>query len=516
MRNPAKAITQLILRRWQFMTVIFSLSMIAGIYLLFTLPRVYIATISMLTDLKNIPESSRETNPTLILLSIKGRAYLNHAIKAAELFTGPEYEDILPDEKIVLMRKNLSTSAKNVQGKTMLTISLRESHPEKVAKAVSSLANFFIDERIRTVTENLLGARALLEEKMNVRTYELELVENALKDYRKKHKKSLSGKLDANLNMLEKLRNRLNNAQESLSTKKISQIQLEGEAAKIREDMERYVHNPLPGTVPPASDESLKLKRLRKEYAKLTARYTQRHPDVVKMKAKLGELEAGVAKQAAAIAKQVEVEKNKTDAFARQYRYSKTKQLKAAEAENNALKREIKKHRKNVSALRRQIRIYEKRIENTPKTEQYMMTLNRACENIQRAYQLLLKKKLDADTAVTEWEKSGPQNFRILEPARTPQKPVSPDIRKLFLFSLGAGLGISAGLALLLELFGKHRPKPEHPKSRIRRILNIALNIVLILTASALLAGFAFLISEGVGYVDQIAISGFPDAWFTS
>jgi hypothetical protein len=43
------------------------------------------------------------------------------------------------------------------------------------------------------------------------------------------------------------------------------------------------------------------------------------------------------------------------------------------------------------------------------------------------------------------------EQFRILDHARLPEKPTSPDVRMLFMLSLAIGLGIGGGIIFLLE-----------------------------------------------------------------
>ena len=53
------------------------------------------------------------------------------------------------------------------------------------------------------------------------------------------------------------------------------------------------------------------------------------------------------------------------------------------------------------------------------------------------------------------------EQFRILDPARVPQRPVEPDLRKLFLMIVAVGLGIGGGIAFLLEFFKPSYRRPE-------------------------------------------------------
>ena len=53
-------------------------------------------------------------------------------------------------------------------------------------------------------------------------------------------------------------------------------------------------------------------------------------------------------------------------------------------------------------------------------------------------------------TVSIEKKQKGEQ-LRILDPARLPEKPISPNMKILFVFSLAAGLNIGLGLVFLLE-----------------------------------------------------------------
>ena len=71
-------------------------------------------------------------------------------------------------------------------------------------------------------------------------------------------------------------------------------------------------------------------------------------------------------------------------------------------------------------------------------------------------YKSLLARKLESDIAVNMEKKQKGEQFRILDHARIPENPISPDIKKLLLFSLMIGLGVGGGLSFAVEfLFDK-------------------------------------------------------------
>ena len=60
------------------------------------------------------------------------------------------------------------------------------------------------------------------------------------------------------------------------------------------------------------------------------------------------------------------------------------------------------------------------------------------------------------------------EQFRILDPAVLPDKPISPDMKKLFLICLAAGLGCSGGIIFLLNYLDNSIKKPEVVSDKLR------------------------------------------------
>lgn len=503
MHIVVKVIRNLFFRHWQFILTLVSLSMITGIYLMLTVPRVYTARALLTIDSQNLPASLGESNPIILSQIIKRYTYLNRAMKEAGLFSGPEYEDMSEDEKIALMRDAVSVNVKNSPEDILITISSKGEHPGKIAKAVNYLTIYFIDEKIRTVTESLLEISHFIEKKLKVRADELSLVENALEEYRTDYKGELPEDLSANLKRLAALRRQLNKKQDMLRNKKLRRDQLNTQMRDIREDMGNYVPPPLPERKHPESEDALKLTQLKKEYARLTVRYTNRHPDVVKMKRKIAELETKVRKYAEKASETLASEKRHRLQLLEQYQSDKMTQLKAVETQHRQLQSEIRRNEDNIPSLSAQIHVCEKRIEETSKREQEMIDFKRAIEDIRKAYDPLLKKKINADMAVEEWQKSSRKKFRILEMASGSGKPVEPDIKLFFLSSLIIGLIAGLFIAILLEILVDWDPKPAHLKSRFRRGIGTLLNPLIVMTAIFLIAGFGFFALKGVAYLDN-------------
>ena len=86
------------------------------------------------------------------------------------------------------------------------------------------------------------------------------------------------------------------------------------------------------------------------------------------------------------------------------------------------------------------------RIEDTPKLEQEFSLLNRDYDLLKANYQSLMDKKIQSQMAENLEKKQQGEQFKILDLARYPEKPVKPDRGRILL--LGAFFGLAAGLGL--------------------------------------------------------------------
>jgi capsular polysaccharide biosynthesis protein len=160
--------------------------------------------------------------------------------------------------------------------------------------------------------------------------------------------------------------------------------------------------------------------------------------------------------------------------------------------------------------------LYKRRVENTPKREQELMSLQRDYTNIQESYSSLLNRRLEAEISVNMERKQKGEQFRILDPARLPEKPVEPDMQKLLLLFIGAGMGIGGGIVFLLEYFDKSFRRPEDIErvldlpilstvppvlqtgDRVWRLTNRVLSVICFVFVLALLGFFVSLTMRGV------------------
>ncbi|MEA2102592.1 MAG: GNVR domain-containing protein, partial [Thermodesulfobacteriota bacterium] len=102
--------------------------------------------------------------------------------------------------------------------------------------------------------------------------------------------------------------------------------------------------------------------------------------------------------------------------------------------------------------LKEKIEVYQRRVESTPKREQELAGLTRDYTITQQNYQRLLDRYYESKRAESMEKRQQGEQFRILDFAKPPQTPVSPDKTRIALVFLALGLGAGAGILFLFEL----------------------------------------------------------------
>jgi hypothetical protein len=120
-------------------------------------------------------------------------------------------------------------------------------------------------------------------------------------------------------------------------------------------------------------------------------------------------------------------------------------------SERDSLDRQIARKQEEEARIHREIASYQVRVEATPTRESGLIALTRDYETLQNIYTSLLSKKEDSAVAANLERRQIGEQFKVLDPARVPQTPFSPNRLQLNLMGLLAGLGCGLALAGLLE-----------------------------------------------------------------
>jgi polysaccharide chain length determinant protein (PEP-CTERM system associated) len=499
--------------RW-LIIIPFCIAMMVGIYLAITLPKIYEASTLILVEPQSVPENfvreivstDVESRISTIKEEILSRTNLEKIIDKFNLFADPGSENMFMENKVGSIRSRIVVGVSRARrGPNTFSISFSDSNPETAMKIVNGLATLFIDENLKIRETQALGTSDFLEDELETMRKRLQDVEEKLRAYRQRHRGELPEQLESNLRILDNLQQQLNEREERLNDEKNRLIAIENQIQARKELLSTGT------TVQSETNEIVALEQLKEQLANLETGYTDRHPDVIRLRAKIANLEAKYKSEALE-----STDTQATDTSVSQTVFLTDNTLREQIKQRTETKIAIKDVVDDIAKLKRQINTYQQRVEHTPKREEGLLALNRDYNNIKSSYSSLLNRKLEAEIAVNMEKKQKGEQFRIIDPARVPHEPVSPDLRKLFMMVMAVGLGLGAGLIFLLDFFDSSLKDPEGFESdlgvavlatipkiyqkkdyRLKR-LNKILTALSLVVAACLLTGFAVLVFHGI------------------
>jgi polysaccharide chain length determinant protein (PEP-CTERM system associated) len=442
------------IRRMWWIIIPFLLSMLAGMGYGLKLPKVYRTSTLILVQPQKVPASyvreivslGIEARVRTITQQIKSRTNLEKIIRELNLYDKAGSQMSMED-KVNNLRKRITVnvSSNPRQGTSSFQIFFIGRDPTHMAVVTNTLASYFITENLKLREAQAIGTEEFLTEELENIRRKLLQKEKELKRYRERYMGGLPEQLDTNLIILERIQQQIVTNQENLreadNRKLLIQQQL-AEASEVRKSRTTLAAGP-------GGETEQSLEQLKTQLASLEARYTGRHPDVLRLKEKISDLES----------------KEKADSNKKGQKISENRSMTQAERNLVNQLREIGLEIKNLKAeaaqLHSQMKRYQTQVENTPKREQELMSLNRDYENIRETYNSLLSRKLEAELAVSMERKQKGEQFRILDRAMTPIRPFKPDVKRVLMMSIVVGLGLGCGLAYLREIMDTSYKTPE-------------------------------------------------------
>jgi len=172
------------------------------------------------------------------------------------------------------------------------------------------------------------------------------------------------------------------------------------------------------------------------------ARYTDKHPEVIKLQGEIADLQRKMQTPAAAATK---ASAPIPDSI----------QIQQLRAQVDQADTAITEKKKEQADLQQQIRTIQGRIQLTPKVQEQYSALTRDRQTAVDFYNDLLKRRNDAQMATDLERRQESQNFRVLDAPSLPETPSSPNRRLFVLGGLAVGLAIGIGLVRIAEMRDK-------------------------------------------------------------
>ena len=455
-RQQLKKYVDLIIGRWQLIAICLLLSVGAGLISYLNIAKSYQSTAVLSYEQQQIsptkmdPEQGRnrlqEAVATLKEL-VTSRNSLEKVINQFDLY--PEQRKKLPIEDVIeIMRKNITITPSRGD---VFSVSFQDHSPDKVMKVTNALAALFIEENLKYREERATETSKYTQDELEMAKKVLDAKEQVMRDYKLKYYNEMTEQRAGNLERLNSLNEQSQKLQESIHnlerTKIMAQEQMNmmQRLAATRSSLEQAMSA---GTGPaagaPVSDAD-RLEQLRRYYDTLLIKYTDKHPEVRRTKQLIEQLEARGGTGQASAGQRTGATGTGSGQLADSLEMGRL-QIQIAEYDGS-----IKQLRNQLATLPAEISKYQAWIEATPVREAEWSALTRDYSELRRHYDELVARNLQAQSTETLERKQKGSKFKIVDPARLPDKPFKPNFLKIFLAAVAIGLGLGLGTTLALD-----------------------------------------------------------------
>ena len=451
-----------------------------------TLPDLYSANTTIVVSPQNLPESFVRNTVTFRLedrlpamtQEILSRPRLEEIIKKFDLYSKELKSGIMQDVVDKMGRDYIYPQPIRSDA---FRITFVGNDPRTVQKVTEELAALFINANEDDRQKSADNATNFLGSELESAKRQLEDSERALAEYRQKNAGQLPTQLESNMQALASSRQELQNVMAGLDRERDNQARKERDITDAERQADDTPTVSLAAGATPAPDATpeQQLELLRSGLAAMLVTKNEGHPDVKKMKALIAEQEAKIAAMPKPPANdaQLAAEGSHLSAAERQRR----KRLDDLQLELAQIKKNIANGEATATQLQQQIKVYLARNEAIPFRETEMTKLLRDYGQTQAFYNDLLKKQQDSKMAKNAETRQLGQRFKMIEPARIPERPFEPDRGRLRMMGLAAGLAVGLLLVGLLE----YRDTSFKTDEDIARILTLPVLAVVPLMQSA-------------------------------
>lgn len=359
------------------------------------------------------------------------------------------------DELVDRMRKDIQIELVQAPNSprelTAFKIAYLSNDPGLAQRVTEQLESLFIAENLKARQQQSEQTTQFLDSQLEDARTNLDSQEKRVKEFKSQYLGELPEQVQSNVQILSGLQARLQQETDALSQAKQQGVYLESLLNQWRSLESDITVGSVNGQAPPSLEQEL--ERLRAQLADLSSHYTDKHPDIRKLKAQIAkterlkqQTEAQVAAglKSGAMADSGPRPSNYADLQAMSPRMQLESQLKA-----NRL--EIQNRQRSIDQLKQQNDQYQGRLNTTPVREQQLAGLTRDYEQSRRNYEQLLAKRDQSEMATNLEKRQEGEQFRVLDPPNVPQKPYSPNRLKLSLIGLVAGIVVAVGLTVTAE-----------------------------------------------------------------
>jgi polysaccharide chain length determinant protein (PEP-CTERM system associated) len=425
-------------RRW-WLAVPIAIGLLVGIALVLTLPREYQSFTTLAVTTPNMTTDLVKSSPADMAERVRA---ISH-----ELLSRPVLEQVARDEGLadrgsldaavagirsrtsVSLPKSLASTSRSGPDTFLVTYTGRT--PELTQRVTNRLATAFIEQHSKLRETRAEDTSAFLAAQLGQSRDRLKAVEERLRQMKEAYMGRLPEQTQVNLQMVGGLRQQHESTTMSLRSEQDRLSMLERQI----EAMKRGAAD-APLSKGGVAEPMERIATLRRQLDEAASMYTDKHPEIQRLKAEIASAEALAAAERSRPAADREPALNADPTY---------RQL-LAERETSRLR--IREHERALVRTQGEIMRYQARVEAAPMIEQQLSSVNREYELEKQQYNSLAERHQSAVLAEDLERRRAGEQFAVLYPAFLPSQPSSPNVPRVLLFAVLMGLVLGAVLVM--------------------------------------------------------------------
>jgi protein tyrosine kinase modulator len=335
-------------------------------------------------------------------------------------------------------KKKAAVTSSSVPG---FNVGYSGSDPRQAQLICDGLTSLLLEENLRTRSKVAQDQVDFFNRQVDDAKRALDDQDAKLASFKKQYMGQLPSDAENNLRILMSLNTQLDATTQTLNRAQQDKAYTESLLAQQLAAWKSSQSSTNPETL------QQQLTVLQAQLLQLQARYTADHPDVVKTKADIAQVQKKIAEVNAAMGKATDTTEKSSA--------SEPPEIRQLRLQVHQYESVITQATADEKKLQSSIRLYENRTAMSPAIEEQYKGLTRDYDNAQNFYRDLLAKKSATELATSMENQQQGEQMRILQPAGLPTQPSFPNR----LLCAGGGLGAGLALGIVMAMWFEMRDK---------------------------------------------------------
>ncbi len=435
-------------RKWWFI-VPAALSIVVGVLLVWKLPRTYQATTTVAISSARVAatvvgavEMDKADRMRAVSQLLLSRSVLERTARLERMDQGQSI-----DAAISKLRGGISVNfpdsitpgsaatTGSATGAQQLTpdqkaaldtyqVSYVDDTPEDAQRILNRLAQVFVQENSKSLEIRAQDTSQFIEAQLRASESRLGVLEQRLRQMKESYMGRLPEQTNANLAMVSAMQRQLESNATTMRGEQDRLALLERQIDAMSGNADDMVAS-MKGT--PQESAQSRVVTLRRQLADAQLVYTEKHPEIIRLRQELSDAEkAAAAERSRPAADRVAI-------------LNANAEYRALVKERDQTKLRIAELQHQQTTINDQIKAYQARVEAAPRVEQELVSLNREYDLERSSYNDLSQKKQAALLNEELQRKQGSEQFAVLIPAGLPSEPFKPKPLRVMLMAIAAG-----------------------------------------------------------------------------